>query len=161
MSEKPYMIANVALFSGNADLYHRTHPQPPAVLIDRLSQLAQVEMPALVVDLGCGTGLSTRLWAGRAQHVIGIDPSEDMLRVAQAGDDDDHMRYQRGFNTQTELPDACADIVTASQALPGWSRNRPMRKSSAFCAQKASSQPSILTGPRRSTGKRKWLSAPS
>lgn len=32
--------------------------------------------PDLVVDLGCGTGLSTVIWRGHCNKVIGIEPSD-------------------------------------------------------------------------------------
>ena len=38
--------------------------------------------PALVVDLGSGTGLSTAIWGGRAERVIGIEPNADMREEA-------------------------------------------------------------------------------
>src|SRR5690606_15398774 len=79
--------------------------------------LAAVERPALVVDVGSGTGLSTRLWAGRADQVIGIEPGDDMRRQAEAQTAAPSVRYQPGYSTATGLPDACADIVTVSQAL--------------------------------------------
>src|ERR1035437_4594814 len=65
----------VERFLGFAPVYDRFRPQPPEVAVDVLCQIAQVERPGLVVDLGCGTGLSTRIWAGRAERVIGIEPS--------------------------------------------------------------------------------------
>ena len=36
-----------------------------------------------VLDLGCGTGLSTDAWKGNCGKVIGIEPSGDMLAVAR------------------------------------------------------------------------------
>ncbi len=110
--------ANVERFSGFADCYDDTRPRPPAALVDVLTQLARAPRPRLVVDLGSGTGLSTRIWAGRADAVVGIEPNADMRREAEkrtaglAG-----IRYQEGLSTATGLPDACADIVTISQAL--------------------------------------------
>ncbi len=47
-------------FSGWADLYDRHRPEPPAVLADVVSQFGGLAFPTLVVDLGCGTVLSTR-----------------------------------------------------------------------------------------------------
>ena len=82
-----------------------------------LTQLAEVERPALVVDLGSGSGLSTRLWAERADQVVGIEPGEDMRRVAAARTSAPNVRYQAGYGHATGLPDGGADIVTASQAL--------------------------------------------
>ncbi|MBN1286133.1 MAG: class I SAM-dependent methyltransferase [Anaerolineae bacterium] len=109
--------ANVARFSANAHAYNRRRPQPPAVLVDILTQLAGVETPALVVDLGAGTGLATRIWAGRAQQVIGIEPNDAMRREAESLTGAPNIEYRRGFGHDTGLPDAGADIVTVSQAL--------------------------------------------
>ena len=52
--------ANVKRFTGFADVYDAYRPRPPAVLADVLCGLAGVERPTLVVDLGSGTGSSTR-----------------------------------------------------------------------------------------------------
>lgn len=116
-----HLIANVERFQGFADTYDKYRPQPPLVLIDILTQLAQTAHPRLVVDLGCGTGLSTRIWAGRADAVIGVEPSDDMRRLAEiqtaAMPEAKHLRYKAGFSHDTGLADACADIVTCSQAL--------------------------------------------
>ncbi len=108
---------NVERFSGYADHYDRFRPQPPPVLLDILTQLAQASRPKLVVDLGCGTGLSTRFWVERAEHVIGVEPSADMRRRAVQETRADHVEYQDGLSHATGLPDQCADIVTCSQSL--------------------------------------------
>jgi len=52
--------------------------------------------PALIVDLGCGPGSSTRIlsWYGSpAWHIIGIDFSEDLIRRAK------HLSEIGGFRT--------------------------------------------------------------
>jgi len=68
----PEFAANIARFTGFADVYDAYRPRPPAVLADVLCALAGVVRPALVVDLGCGTGSSTRYWAERAGQVVGV-----------------------------------------------------------------------------------------
>jgi SAM-dependent methyltransferase len=113
--------ANVERFTGYADCYDAYRPAPPTVLAQILTRLAQVERPRLVVDLGSGTGLSTTYWAERAEAVVGIEPSPDMRRQAEAQTKarcvGATVRYQDGFSTATGLPDGCADIVTCSQSL--------------------------------------------
>ena len=116
-----HVSANVERFMGFADVYDAYRPRPPLAVLDILTQLAQVPQPALVVDLGSGTGLSTTIWAGRAAAVVGVEPSADMRRQAEARTaalpDAAHVRYQEGYANATGLPDACADIVTCSQSL--------------------------------------------
>lgn len=108
---------NIARFTGFAAAYDEFRPAPPAVLAELLTALARVTRPALVVDLGCGTGLSTRYWADKADRVIGIEPTESMHAQATAVTAQSNVSYREGFSHDNGLPDACADIVTCSQAL--------------------------------------------
>ena len=109
--------ATVERFSGFADLYDRYRPEPPAPLGAVLSEYAQVPRPRLVVDLGSGTGLSTRYWADKSEQVVGVDPTDDMRRQAQAQTTAPNVSYRTGFSHATGLPDHCADIVTCAQSL--------------------------------------------
>lgn len=110
--------ANICRFSGFADTYDAHRPTPPAAIVDFLIQLTHAPRPALVVDLGSGTGLSTRIWAGRADRVVGIEPNPDMRRHAETQPAPAApVEYRDGTSTATGVPDASADIVTISQAL--------------------------------------------
>jgi SAM-dependent methyltransferase len=116
-----HVSANVERFMGFADVYDAYRPRPPLAVLDILTQLAQAPRPALVVDLGSGTGLSTAIWADRAAQVIGVEPSADMRAQAEqrvAGvADPANVHYQAGYANATGLPEGCADIVTCSQSL--------------------------------------------
>ena len=112
----------IAEWNGLADQYDAYRPAAPVALPPLLTQLAGTPRPALVVDLGCGTGLSTLLWADVARQVIGVEPNADMRtqaeqRLARARLDDGRLRFVATTAEQTGLPDGCADIVTASQAF--------------------------------------------
>jgi len=108
---------NIDRFTGFAETYDKYRPVPPAILLDILTQMAEMNRPNLVVDLGCGTGTSTRVWADRAEKTIGIDPTPDMLRQAKEHQPIENVSYQLGFSHQTGLPDQCADVVSCSQSL--------------------------------------------
>lgn len=109
------------VWTGKADSYDNVRPSPPAALLDLLTQVIDTPHPALVVDLGSGTGLSTVVWGERAERVIGIEPNADMRRVAahkiEGTPSAAHIEYREGFAHQTGLPDGCADIVTAAQSF--------------------------------------------
>jgi len=109
--------ASVERFMGFAEIYDRARPHPPEALGTILAQLAGVEQPALVIDLGCGTGLATRYWAERAGRVIGIDSSPDMLHYAQGHSCKKNISYLMGYSYPIGLPAGCADIITVSQAF--------------------------------------------
>ena len=44
---------------------------------------AVLPMDWIVADIGSGTGLSTRIWADRADEVIGVDLDEEPLKLAR------------------------------------------------------------------------------
>jgi SAM-dependent methyltransferase len=106
---------------GFAAGYDRHRPRPPAALLDTLCRYARTERPRLVVDLGCGTGLSTRAWAGRAERTIGVEPNPAMLAAAEPANG---VEYQEAFAQETGLKAGCADIVTCSQSLH-WMEPQP------------------------------------
>ena len=97
--------------------YDASRPSPPRALLDVLCLQARVERPRLVVDLGSGTGLSTRVWADRADEVVGVEASAEMRAQAEAQTSAANVRYVEAFAQDTGLPDAGADIVTCSQSL--------------------------------------------
>ncbi len=108
---------NIERFTGFADLYDKYRPAPPDVLADLLTRIANAPRPALVVDLGSGTGLSSRYWADKADQVIGVEPTKDMRSQAEVQTKAKNVIYREGFSHRTGLPDHCAQIVTCSQAL--------------------------------------------
>src|SRR5260370_31983298 len=109
------------MWTGKASSYNRVRPTPPPALLDLLTQVIGMSHPALVVDVGSGTGLSTGIWGERAGEVIGIEPNADMRKEAvqnvEGHSSAAHIEYREGFAHQTGLPDGCADIVTAAQSF--------------------------------------------
>jgi SAM-dependent methyltransferase len=115
------LAANLDLFSGCADRYDAYRPHPPSALLELLTQLAKIDRPHLVVDLGSGTGLSTLVWVPRAEQVIGVEPNADMRAKAEERTSSvpnaQNVRYIDAISSETGLPEASADIVTCSQSL--------------------------------------------
>jgi len=104
--------------------YDANRPSPPDALLDLLLLAAQVERARLVVDLGSGTGLSTRVWAARADEVVGIEGSAEMRSHAERATDSPNVRFVHAFADATGLPDGTADIVTCSQSFH-WMEPKP------------------------------------
>lgn len=68
---------NADRFMGFADVYDNARPSLPVHFME-LIRLYLGRDIGTVVDLGCGTGLSTAAWKGNCGKVIGIEPSSDM-----------------------------------------------------------------------------------
>jgi SAM-dependent methyltransferase len=127
-----------AAFAADFDRYR---PHPPAALLELLPTLAGGDRPRFVVDLGSGSGLSTRFWAESAEEVVGIEMNEAMREFAEQTTDAPNVRYLGASAHDTGLPDGCADLVTAAQSLQWMALDkvlpeiaRILRSGGVFCA---------------------------
>jgi SAM-dependent methyltransferase len=67
-------------FGADAERYHRARPGYPAAMVDRII----AESPGRdVVDAGCGTGISARLFQAAGCRVLGVDPDPRMADLAR------------------------------------------------------------------------------
>jgi SAM-dependent methyltransferase len=106
-------------FTGLADLYARHRPSYPPQAIDLIIDRAGLKPGDTVVDVGCGTGISSRLFAARGLEVVGIEPNDDM-RVRAAAEQSPaagSVVYRAGRAEATGLPTGCAALVLAAQAF--------------------------------------------
>jgi SAM-dependent methyltransferase len=102
-------------FTGREELYSRYRPGYPDEMIDLVIGRAGLAAGGLLVDVGCGTGLSSRQFAARGVEVLGVEPNAAMRRQAeQAGG---QVRYVEGKAEATGLPDGVARAVLAAQAF--------------------------------------------
>src|SRR4051812_38618376 len=69
-----------------------------------------------IVDLGCGTGLLTVELAKRGHQMIGIDPSKEMLAVAEAKPNAGQVRWIQGSFEQMENLHADTVLMTSHVA---------------------------------------------
>lgn len=85
-------------------------------------QLAQLSLGERVLDVGCGTGVLTRLAAeevGNEGEVMGIDPSAEMIQVAKhcAAKVQSKADFQQGVIESLPFEDEKFDIVLSSMML--------------------------------------------
>jgi SAM-dependent methyltransferase len=121
----------VGRFNGRAEHYARGRPDYPAAAVDYFCTLAKLGPKSLLVDVGCGTGISSRLFAARGVPVLGIEPNADMRRQAEQADwsgEGPAPHYQPGQAEATGLPDAGADAVLAAQAFHWFKADAALRE---------------------------------
>ncbi len=107
-------------FTGLAGVYDANRPNYPIEAIDVI--LDGLPRPTTVADVGCGTGISTRLLAmraGKRAKVIGVDPNADMLREARFAAERAllNIEFAEGTGERTGLSDASVDVVVCAQAF--------------------------------------------
>ena len=75
-------------YDGLAPIYDRRRPSHPAEAVRAVASLATAAAPSgSVLDVGCGTGIFTRLLAAElpdAFSITGVEPSADMRATAAA-----------------------------------------------------------------------------
>jgi len=120
--------ANIDRFLGFQEDYDRYRPEAP-LLVTKLLTNYLGSPPPLVVDIGCGTGLSTFLWEEASDSVIGVEPNPDMLSKAleklelrnnakvDSTSSVSSVSFIQGYANQLNITSDSVDIVTCSQSF--------------------------------------------
>ena len=104
------------IFGSVAATYDATRPDYPPELFDALeSVMGQPLLRADVVDVGAGTGISSRALAGRGARVLAVDPSEGMLAVLRTRTS--IVAAVRGRGEALPLRAGCMDLVAYAQSF--------------------------------------------
>jgi SAM-dependent methyltransferase len=96
-------------FGSDAERYDRARPSYPAAVVDRIVATSPGRE---VLDVGCGTGISARLFQAAGCRVLGVDPDARMADLAR----------QRGLEVEVARFEAwdpagrAFDAVIAAQA---------------------------------------------
>jgi predicted TPR repeat methyltransferase len=71
-----------------------------------------------VIELGCGTGKNTTFLLKKADEIIGLDFSQEMLNKAKAKINDDRVEFQKAdLNAEWNIENDYADLITCSLVL--------------------------------------------
>ena len=108
------MLESKELFTGTADNYRRFRPTYPAPLVDWVLDDLNLKPGSRIVDVGCGTGITSRLFAAREVGVTGVDPNAEMLEAATL---DGGAAYLRGDAEALPLDDDTMDGGIAGQSF--------------------------------------------
>ena len=107
---------NYERFLGFAQIYDQGRPELPDIAIEILKKYIENEKIDTIVDIGCGTGLSTNVCENYENKVIGVEPSVDMLNIARLKENN-KVKFVQGWGDKTGLESEFADIVICSQAF--------------------------------------------
>lgn len=103
---------NPFLDTGTATAYADSRPDHHSSAVAAAVRLFSLCTPIpLVVDVGCGTGMSSRAFAAAATTVLGVDPSRPMLTAGAP-----HTRVQASAE-RLPIRDGVVDLVTAAAAF--------------------------------------------
>jgi ubiquinone/menaquinone biosynthesis C-methylase UbiE len=124
MTDASFKYQDAASYDPVVEEFERFTERVTLPIATRLVTCARLPQGAAVLDVGCGTGVVTRLAAqavGADGHVTGIDLSEGMLRKARVLADAERIgprvELVRGDAESLPLPSARFDAVLSLYAL--------------------------------------------
>ncbi|HYA66235.1 MAG TPA: class I SAM-dependent methyltransferase [Burkholderiaceae bacterium] len=138
-------------FGTRAAAYARARPSYPDAAVAELSHALKLAKGCLVVDLGCGTGLSSEVFLRAGFRVIGIEPSE-LMRLHAMGLADRYPGFTvlDGRAEATAVDAGCADLVIAAQAFHWFDVAAARRE--ALRISRRPAQAALLWNDRRTDG---------
>ncbi len=121
----PSELEPTGRFTSRAGDYVRYRPTYPAAAIDAV--LAGLAAPAelVAVDVGAGTGISSRLLAERGVRVSAVEPNRAMREAAAAHPG---VTWLEGSAEAIPLPEAAADLTLAAQAFHWFRAEEALRE---------------------------------
>lgn len=123
------MTDRTQAFDQLSEGYRRFRPGYPRSLLDRLrahvlaGERSSWPEPWLLLDVGAGTGISTRALRhvfGPDPRVVGVEPGRSMRATATG--EPDGAEYVDGRAEEVPFPDASASLVLAAQAVHWFDR---------------------------------------
>lgn len=121
------MTNSIARFSDRVDNYVKYRPDYPVQILSFLVEKCGLSPSTVVADIGCGTGISSRLFLENGNVVFGVEPNRDMRNAAV-----EHLSSFDSFSpidgtaSHTTLPDESVDLIIAAQAFH-WFEPLPAR----------------------------------
>jgi SAM-dependent methyltransferase len=138
-------------FGERAQDYARARPGYPGAVVQDLARALCLPSGALVVDLGCGTGLSALPFLESGFRVVGVEPNEAMRgQLAGLAASWPQLRVAAGRAEATGLADASADLVVAAQAFHWF--DVPAARSEALRILRRPARAALIWNDRRAEG---------
>ncbi|CCF56940.1 hypothetical protein KAFR_0B06440 [Kazachstania africana CBS 2517] len=81
--------------------YHNVRPTYPSSLVEAILSYHTGERDT-VIDIGCGTGFASSLFAPSFKHAIGIDPSDSMLQTARSTNTQKNLSFVKSFGEDVD-----------------------------------------------------------
>ena len=119
------MTDTVERFSNRVENYARYRPDYPREIIAHLKEQDALTDDSIIADIGCGTGLSTKMFLENGNPVYGIEPNAAMRAAAvEYLKDFPNFTPVDGTSNETTLPDSSIDLVVAAQAFHWFDRDK-------------------------------------
>ena len=112
------MNDTVARFSNRVENYVKYRPDYPREIVGFLTETCGLTKETTIADIGCGTGISTRMFLENGNRVIGVEPNAAMRSAAvEFLAKFPWFQPVDGTSDATTLADSSVDMIVAAQAF--------------------------------------------
>jgi len=112
------MSDTIERFSNRVTNYVKYRPDYPREIITYLETHCELTSESVIADVGCGTGISTKMFLENGNRVFGVEPNAAMRSAAEKYlDSFSNFTSIDGTSDKTTLADASVDMIVAAQAF--------------------------------------------
>lgn len=116
-------------FSKHAEYYDKYRPGYPESLLAYFDSEVGFSPKSIVADIGSGTGILSAMFLKNGNMVFGVEPNEDMRRIAEANlGSYPNFRSVDGSAESTNLRESSVDFITAGQSFHWFDRPRARKE---------------------------------
>ncbi|MBT7902838.1 class I SAM-dependent methyltransferase [Candidatus Woesearchaeota archaeon] len=109
-------------YDGIASGYEELHLEEQMQKLKMIEKDLHICKTDKLLDVGCGSGISTRYWNNKCDSLIGIDPSEKLLEIARLKDTNG--TYDLGSAEKLPFKDCEFDVVISITAIQNFDNPR-------------------------------------
>ena len=109
------MTDTIERFSNRVENYVKYRPDYPREIVAFLAENCGLTSAAVIADIGCGPGISSRMFLENGNRVFGVEPNAAMRAAAT-----EHLSTFPNFTAidgtsdRTTLPDAAVDLIVSA-----------------------------------------------
>lgn len=103
-------------FDDAALAYDQFRPRYPRELFDDLARVGEVTRTSRILEIGCGPGVATGEMLARGWSVLGVDPGEQLARVAREKFRDAHFAVEVSTFDEWQSQGRIFDVVFSASA---------------------------------------------
>ncbi|MEO6654461.1 MAG: class I SAM-dependent methyltransferase [Pyrinomonadaceae bacterium] len=119
------MCDTIERFSNRVENYVKYRPGYPREIISYLATNCGLTHETIITDIGCGTGISSRIFLENCNRVIGVEPNTAMREAALAQlAEFPEFAIVGGTSDNTTLSDGSVDMIVAAQAFHWFDREK-------------------------------------
>ncbi|HLO27660.1 MAG TPA: class I SAM-dependent methyltransferase [Anaerolineales bacterium] len=106
------------IYSTKAEKYAKYRWDYSLQAIEAIIQIAHVTEQTLAADIGAGTGMLTKHFAGRVRHIYAVEPNDEMRKIAEGQlERFENCSVIKGCAEAIPLGNQSVDLITVAQAL--------------------------------------------